>query len=298
MIEKLSQNLFNFDRTKSEGELLFFKLFELYILSTVVLVSWQWALAMPEGPDIIFPSGIGRWIDISFMLSSSWAVSNAAAITLLSAAAFFRIQVRWIFFLILLLLHLQYVARFSLGKLPHSVNFLGISLLGFALGFSSFSHQKHRLRFVLGFILFFLGLAYISSALSKLGGTGINWSDGYHLWLWIAEKQVDQFSTTRINTPHMIEQYVQTNYWIATLFLLAGLLTEALGFLLWWRKSRPFIAICLLGLHVGIGLTMDIYFVEMALLVLLIGFPWSDLLDRLLQEKARPRVYSQIRRLA
>lgn len=282
----------------SKGELLFFKLFELYILSTAIWLSWQWAVQMPKDAGLPFPAGIAQWVDVHLVMNGEAGYLNALVISVLSICAFFRIQVRWVFGAILLLLHFQYIARFSLGKLTHSANFVGLALLAFAIGFIQFRNQKERLRFVLGFILFFMGLAYVSSAMSKLIGTGLTWCDGHHLWLWMAQKQVDFFSTFGILPVGGLQQIVMTNYGLASLFLLAGLVTELTGFLLWWQKTRPYSATAILALHIGIGLTLHIYFTGMALMVLLIGFRWPLLLDKAFQKKTPVRFYARLERLA
>jgi len=276
----LQQNLFDFEPEKTVGETLHFKFLELFVVCKVIQYTWEWGFYILRLRDVVLPIGLARYIDVSIMLGNPMPLVSAALITVICSLAFFRLGSKWFYLAALILLHLQYVTRFSSGGIQHSSNFVGMSLMGFAVGVAFFSVPKEQMRFIWGFIFFFIGLAYTSSALCKIIGSGVTWVDGRHLWLWIAEKGADHLSKTGQFEMNWLQRVVFTNLHIATLFLLLGWLTEFFGFLFWWKKMRPFIAIGALCLHFGIYFSMNIYFSSFIYQLLIIGFPWAILLDR------------------
>jgi len=181
---------------------------------------------------------------------------------------------------VMVLLHIQYVARFSQGEIPHSQNLIGMSVLCFAIGAWFFPDKKQMPRFVMGSIIFFIGLGYTSAFFAKLIGTGFNWFDGRHLWLWIGEKSIDILSREGAWSPNFLQSLALQSTAMASLILLIGWFTELIGFTMWWKKLRPYTTTLLIGMHFGITLTMNIRFDAFVIQLILVGFPWYILLDR------------------
>lgn len=276
-------NLFKYDKPETKGEFIFFKLFEFLILYQVIYFAWAWGTYIPFLGDVVLPLGIAHYLDISFMFS--WiAWLNAALITLFVLLGFLR-QQRFPYFISFLLFHLQYTARFSQGEISHGANLTGMSLLAIGLAYAVFADPVYRHKTALGLVLFFVGLGYTSAAFTKLIGTGIGWPDGRHLWLWMAERATDRLSQTGNFQFNAIQDIVLQNHGVATLFLLSGWITEFLGFTIWFKRSRPFIAIALIALHFGVLITMNISFSAFVEILIFIGFPWYKLFDFILDKK-------------
>jgi len=279
--EKIGYQLFEPNRDQSPGELIFFKIFELFILIYTIKYAWEWGIyTQLRNSEVVLPLGVANYIDISILFQWNLALINAAVITLLSSIAFTRMGYKWFYMVVMVLLHIQYVARFSQGEIPHSMNLIGMSVLCFAVGAIWFPGKKQMPRFVMGSIIFFIGLGYTSAFIAKLIGTGIYWFDGRHLWLWISEKSIDVYSSLGYYEPNILQELALNYLPIASLILLIGWFTELIGFTMWWKKLRPFTTTLLLGMHFGITLTMNIRFDSFVMQLILIGFPWYLLIDR------------------
>lgn len=279
--EKIGYQLFEPDRNQSPGELIFFKIFELFILIYIIKYAWEWGIyTQLRNTEVVLPLGIANYIDISILFQWNLALINAAVITLFSSIAFTRMGYKWFYMVVMVLLHIQYVARFSQGEIPHSMNLIGMSVLCFAVGAIWFSGKKQMPRFVMGSIIFFIGLGYTSAFIAKLIGTGIHWFDGRHLWLWISEKSIDVYSSLGYYEPNLLQELALNYLPVASLILLIGWLTELIGFTMWWKKLRPFTTTLLIGMHFGITLTMNIRFDSFVMQLILIGFPWYLLIDK------------------
>lgn len=280
MIKRFINQLFQVDKPRTEGELWYFKFFELFVGAYVIKYAWDWALYIPRNSDVVLPLGIANYIDISFMFGDIIPAVNAALITILTIFSFFRIQFRWQYFLILVLLHFQFAARYSQGEIPHSMNMIGMSLLALALATFFFKKPWEVSRFTFGSVYFFVGFSYFSAAVSKLIGTGILWFDGRHLWLWIAEKGTDILSRTGTFEPNLLQEMALQSIPIASLILLFGWLTECAGVLIWSKKYRPYAITAIIAMHIGITLSMNIRFDAYVMELLIIGYSWDALLDR------------------
>lgn len=276
----LSHNLFDFERPQTTGELIFFKGFELFLLLAVSNLAWSWGLYILRMSDVVLPLGVARYLDITFMFEHQLSLINAAAVTGLMLAGYFRLT-RYAYFAGFLLLHVQYAARYTLGEIPHSSNMLGMTLLGLSLAMLLFSDDLHRRRFTLGFTYFFIGLGYTLSAFCKLIGTGITWPAGRHLWMWINEKSIDAFAKTGVLEFNLLQELALSGHATATIFLTIGLLTELFAFLAWWKKFRTPVLVAVIGLHVGIYLVMNIFFRLSVYELILLAFPWAAWLDGL-----------------
>lgn len=280
-LNMLAEQLFEPDRKQTRGEILFFRFFEFFILVSVIQLSWTWGWYTLRNSEIVLPLGLANYLDISFMFNYPWPLVNAAIISGIGAFSFFKKGYKWQYLLVLLLFHLQYVARFSQGEIPHSANLAGMCLMGIALGMFFFEDGKKQRRFSLGCIFFFIGLGYTTAGFSKLIGTGFNWADGRHLWLWMAEKGTDILSRSGAFELNLLQQLAAYSIPAATVILLVGWLTEFAGFLFWFKKLRPYITTALIGMHFGITLTMNIRFDSFVMILILLGYPWDVWIDRL-----------------
>lgn len=294
MLDTLRKNLFEYPEETREARLLFFKLFELFIVIETIHLSWYWGLYTLKIIDVVLPLGVANYIDISFMHGNNLPVWNAIIISVLAVLSYFRVAGRWGYAVIIVLFHIQYVARFSIGEIPHSANLIGLSVLSFAVGNLFFTKSEDRFAFIFGTILFFTGLGYFTAAISKLIGTGIFWADGRHLWLWIGEKGTDILSREGAFSPNFLQQMALSSIPVATIILLIGFLTEFFGFLMWFKKIRPYITTAIIGMHLGITLSMNIRFDAFVIQLILIGYPWPALIhtyfsnNKLMVQKFKP----------
>lgn len=277
----LMYNLFDWERPDSFGVQAFLRIFEAFVAGYCILYAWEWGFYILRIGDVVLPLGLANYIDISIFFGNHLALWNAGLLTASAAAAFFLPRMKPLYLLVFLLLHLQYVARFSLGEIPHSSNLIGFSVLGLGLGFTFMRSRTQALSFAYGLLIFFLGLGYTTAGISKLVATGVGWVDGYHLWLWIAEKGTDVLSAEGAFHLSFIQQMALESRTVATLILSVGLLTELTAFLIWWKKLRPWITLMVIGMHIGIYYSMNIFFMSYMLELVLVGFPWHILMNRM-----------------
>ncbi len=278
-LQNLAQNLFDYDKPETEGEVIFYKLFEAFIIGYVIHLTWYWGLYIERISEVVLPLGLAVYIDPSFMFDSSLPIWNAVIITVLAVAGFFRISPKITYSVAMLLFHWQHVTRFTLGEIPHSANLIGMTFLGFAIAHVCFNEQLRIRRFSLGFMYFFAGLGYTSAAFSKLIGTGITWADGRHLWMWMSEKSVDIISRTGDWAPNFLQTLAFDFVWIATIILLIGWITELIGVAMWYKKYRSLVITLIIGMHIGITMTMNIRFDAFVAQLILMGYRWDKLID-------------------
>jgi hypothetical protein len=280
----LLRNLFGFEVDETRGDRIFFRVLEAFIVGFTVYLAWTWALYTQRIEVVVLPLGIAQYVDISFMFDHGISVIVAALLTGALTLGFARISTGPAYLVALLLFHLQYVARYSLGEISHGSNMLGMSVMGLAVGFLVFRDPAFQRKFALGFIYFFVGIGYTLAAFCKLIGTGINWPDGRHLWMWINERGIDLLSTYGHFDPNIAQQLILADYRFGTMALAFGLLTEFFGFLMWFRKTRYLIVLMIIGMHMGILITMSIFFDAFTIQLILLGFPWAYWLDRRLRQ--------------
>ena len=282
--EQIGQQLFEPERDQSPGEVIFFKCFELFVLVWTISYAWDWGIySQLRNVEVVLPLGMANYIDVSLFFDHNLALINAALITVLALFSFFRAGPKWLYMAVLVLFHMQYVIRYSQGEIPHSQNLIGMSVLCFAIGAWFFPDRKVMPRFVIGTIIFFIGLGYTSAFFAKLIGTGINWYDGRHLWLWISEKSIDILSREGAYNPNFLQQIALGSTAAASVILLIGWFTELIGFTMWWKKLRPYTTTLIIGMHFGITLTMNIRFDAFVMQLILVGYPWYKLIDRYLE---------------
>jgi hypothetical protein len=278
--ELIKNNLYGGSDELSQAQTIYFKIFEFFVLFNVIHLSWYWGLYTLKITDVVLPLGIATMIDISFMHGNNLPLINAGLISVLTVLAFFRKGPNWIYMVVFVLLHFQYVARFSIGEIPHSANLPGMALFSFAVGLIFFKERVHRYRFILGFTLFYIGLGYFSASMSKLIGTGPTWIDGRHLWLWIAEKGTDILGREGSFDYNFVQIIALNSIPAATLMLFIGIFTEFIGPLVWFRKTRPYAILALVGMHYGVMLSMNIRFDAFMIELLLVGMPWPEWYER------------------
>jgi len=281
----LASGLFEPKRDSSPGETLFFKLFEIFILCYTIKFSFEWAhYTQLRNVDVVLPLGVANYFDVSLFFDHYLSYLIAGSILIISIIAFFRKGPNWLYMVVMLLFHLLYVIRFSQGEIPHSQNLIGMSLLCFAIGLIWYPDKKYQPRFIIGSILFFIGLGYTTAFFAKLIGTGIHWFDSHHLWLWISEKSVDILSREGVYNPNFLQRLALTNSGIASMILLIGWFTEFIGFTLWWHRLRPYTTTLLIMMHIGITLSMNIRFDAFVYQLILIGYPWYRIFDLYLKK--------------
>jgi hypothetical protein len=281
--------LFGFDREETRGEILFFRIFELFIVASTIHLVWYWGIYILRISDIVLPLGIANYVDVSFMFGNGLSLINAGLITVLVVLGFFR-TFRYAYFIGFLLMHLQFAARFTLGEIPHSSNIVGMRLFGLSLAMLVFDDATYRRRFTFGFTYFFVGLGYTLAAFCKLVGTGLFWSHGHHLWIWINEKAVDAMAYTGILEYNLTQQIALSSVFFATAMLTFGLLAEFFSWAMWWRKFRLPVLLAVIGLHVGIYLAMNIMFWHTFFELILLAFPWARWIDGFLEARSTLRV--------
>ena len=281
-VRRLSRELFSIGKSGTRGDRIYFRVVELFLLAYAVWYCWTWGVYMQENmTSVLLPLGIAQYIDVSFMFEHYFGPGNAVLVGVLGLLGFTRLW-RPSYLLALFAFHLQYVARYSLGEISHGSNLIGMGILGLGIALLAFQSETNRQRFTFGFLYFFIGLGYTSAAVCKLIGTGITWPDGHHLLMWIAERKVDTLSKFGAFEPSVLQELVLADYRFGTLFLLIGLLTEAISFGMWWRRYRHLVVILVVGMHIGIFFTMNIFFHASTYLLLLLALPWNRIIDYVL----------------
>ncbi|MEM6645505.1 MAG: hypothetical protein AAF730_04555 [Bacteroidota bacterium] len=279
---RLLHNLFgDLDRPDTAGQVLFYRVFEGAAVAWAVYFAWLWGVFIQRIEAPVMPAGIARYLDVSFMFDHGISLGVAAAITALAVLGLTRTW-RYAYLAMLLMMHLQYVSRFILGKVSHGSSLAGLVLVALAIGTLAFSDRQQVRRFVLGFCIFFFGFGYVLAAACKLIGTGPLWSDGLHLWMWIGERTVDRLSETGAIQHTFLQSLALTSHPLATAMLTFGLVAEALGFLLWYRRTRHVMAFILLSMHLGVLFSMQIRFPVNETMMLLLAAPWAGWADQAL----------------
>jgi len=278
VLHRLADQLFDFDRHETRGEVVFFTLFEAVVLGILLYQLWGWAFYMQTISDVVLPLGLANYLDVTFMFDSVWPFVNSVALTGLLLAGYWRLH-RGAYAVAFGLLLLQYAARYTLGEISHGTNLTAMVLLALAIAALAFRQGMARRRFVLGFVYFYTGLAYTLAAWSKLIGTGPHWIDGRHLWLWLHEKAIDTLALQGQHSFNLLQDLAFSHYYLASFFLLAGLLTEFFAWLFWLKPTRLYAGLALLGMHAGIFLMLHITFWMNVVLLVLLTLPWARWID-------------------
>lgn len=289
-VDQLGHELFGFERPESIGERLHFRIIEAVLVGFTIILCWKWGWYIQANISApLLELGLAQHLDVSFMFDHYLAVGNAVLIAVLLVLGFARLW-RPSYALALFLFHIQYVSRYILGEISHGSNLVGMGVLGLGLALLFFSDEKQRRRFALGFLYFFIGLGYTSSAFCKLIGTGPHWADGHHLWMWIAERKIDVMAKFGAFDPNLLQELILSEATLGTLILAFGHLVEFSAVLMWWRRFRRPILFLVLTMHLGIVMTMNIVFWWTTGLLILLAFPWDTLIDRLAAAWSSPTV--------
>ncbi len=283
----LADHLFPLDRPETRGECLHARIVEGFAALSAVVFAFRWAEYLQGVSSLPFPTGVARWLPLDWVLAPGVAFGAVGLLALLVGLGWARVT-RWAYPAAIVVLHLMYAARHSLGKTSHGSHLVGLTLLAFAIAVVSFRDESVRRRVGVGMALFFVGLSYLWAAVSKLVASGGMWSDGRHLVLWIAEKQVDLLSRTGADGLNVLQEMVLAAPWVGTVLLTIGVVSEACGPLLWWRQTRVWAALLLIGMHIGILLTMNIFFYTYIVHLAILALPWSSLFDLMLARRAAP----------
>lgn len=287
-LQRFARGLFNFERPVSPGESLHIRIVELAIVAFAAHLCWKWGLYIQKNiSEPLLELGLAQYLDVSFMFDHYVAVGNALVIIGMLILGFLRAW-RPAYLVALGLFHLQYVSRYILGEISHGSNFVGMGLLGLGLAQLAFSSEHLRQRFAVGFLYFFIGLGYTSAAMCKFIGTGLTWAQGQHLWMWIAEREVDVLSKMGAFEPNMLQELILSDVTWATLVLAFGHLAELSAFLVWGRRFRYPVMLILLCMHIGIVFSMNIIFWWTTALIALLCLPWGLFLDRLVSFSRAP----------
>ncbi|SMD32976.1 hypothetical protein SAMN04488029_1337 [Reichenbachiella faecimaris] len=281
ILDKIVVHLFGTGAELTSGQKLYFKLFEAFAIYNSIDLAWSWAFYILKIKEVVLPLGIATYLDIGFMFGSELPMVLAGTLSILGILAFFRVGPRWLYLIAFLILHLLFCSRYCLGEIPHSANFVGLSLLALGLSTYLYEDNRHRASITMGLVYFFIGFGYTTASISKLIATGFHWVDGRHLWLWMSEKSIDHLSKYGAVEYNFLQELAFISMPIATLILIIGITTEFFGFLIWFRRTRPFITLAIIGMHIGIYLTMNIWFGKFMSELILIGFPWGIWIDRL-----------------
>ena len=275
----LAQNLFPFERTTTPGERVFFRLFEALVALFAIQLAWDWSPYIQRIEAVVKPVGLANYVDVSPLFNghASYILSGVLVVGLLGGVLR---RSPYAYGIAMLAFHLLYVARFSLGKAAHGSQYVGMAVLALTVGTALFRDRpSERQRFVVGFLAFFYGLGYTCAGVCKLVATGIDWPAGAHLMLWIGERSIDVTSNSGEFALNPIQQAVMATPLLGTMALTFGLVAELLGILSWFERPRPWIFTALIAMHIGIELTMNIYFKYNIYVLLLLAYPWGRGID-------------------
>lgn len=280
-LQNLARALFPLDGPLTSGERTHFTVLQVGVAALVLKETWPWPESIARLQSLVAPLGIGSHLDLSFLLgaTSPYVLYGALAGALLLGTVR---RSAWAYWAALLCFHLLYVTRYSLGKASHGTSFLGLAVLALALGTSLYKRDDPaaQQRFSFGFLFFFYGFGYVMAAICKMVATGPSWPAGAHLLLWMGEKSVDVTSSTGHFEPNAMQSLILQTPELGTAALTFGLVAEALGFLMWFSRYRPWIVTALIAMHIGIDFTMNIFFFNNICMLLLVGYPWGRWLQR------------------
>lgn len=284
---RLYDELFEFERPSTRGERAFGLVFELLVCSWTLLFVWEWVALLPRLSAVVLPLGVANYVDVSALFATAPAYSTVTLLTLALVCGLFR--VRFAYLVAVSLFHVMYVARYSLGEISHGSHFVGMALLALGLARDLFHGDAHKVgRFAFGWLFFVYGLSYASAGVCKLVATGLGWPSGSHLTLWIGERSIDVLSTWGSYTPNAFQVLALEYPIIGTAALTFGLLAELAAPLMWFRRLRPWVLSALIVMHLGVELSLDIFFGHNIYLLVLLAYPWARGFDLLLSW-AHPR---------
>jgi len=280
MFQRFFRQLFNFHGIETKGERTFWRFVEACICLFAIQHTWLWGFYIPQLSGVILPLGFAGYFDLSAVMFNDYAsYINATVATIFIFFAYFRLW-RWSYLVAVFLFHLQYISRYSQGEISHEGHMVGVGILMLAVATLTFKDERLKRRFAHGLLIFYVGFGYFTASVCKLIATGITWVNGSHMHLWMGERSTDVLSQFGAFEFNLLQEYMLEYHWLSTLILTFGLLAEASGVLYWFKKTRPFVGIVLIAMHFGILFSMNIHFDKCVYILLLLSFPWADLLDK------------------
>jgi hypothetical protein len=276
--QRVLDNLFPFERPATRGDLLFFRVFEALIIVWTLNAAWFWAPSFAYYTVVVGPLGLANFMDISVFFNPVAAYGLVTALTVSLVLGFFR-RWRWAYFVALLLFHLAFVARYSLGEISHGSHFPGLAILALALGTTMYRTPAVTYRFVFGMIFFLYGLGYTCAGFCKLIATGLGWPAAQHLALWMGERMIDVTSSFGVFEPNLMQRFVVAYPAVGSVALAFGWVAEFAGVLMWFERARPYVLTALILMHLGVEFLLNIFFAENIYILVLLAYPWPRLLD-------------------
>ncbi len=267
-----SFQIFDFKSQTTPGEVLKFRVFEAYIAYAITSTVLNWADYIQHVEAVVHPLGLAHHLPLGWMLNPWVPWVNAVAIGLFSVAGLLGLF-RWGYACAFGLMLFQYAARYCLGEIPHSANLIGMALLGFSIANVAFRGAHNIRRFALGFTFFSIGTCYFSAALCKLAVAGLDWPLGEHLSLWVYNKETDAFSKSGEWGLNLVQQFIVDHRWAGTLFLTTGLVSELGSVLVFHPKFRLYALWAIIGLHLGILASMEIFFQTATISLVILALP-------------------------
>ncbi len=282
----LADQLFGFERPATRGERIFMRVFELFVVGWTMQFAWTWFATMQRLEAVVLPLGLANYVDVSMFFAPTPAALLTVGLTASLALGFFR-KSRYAYAVAVVLFHMAYVSRYSLGEISHGSHFIGMAVLGLAIGTAAFRESEEAAaKFSVGFAYFLYGIAYTSASFCKLIGTGVDWPKGDHFALWVGERSVDVMSTFGTFELNVLQDISLQYPILGTAALTFGLLAELAGVLMWFRRPRMWVITALIGMHVGVELSLNIYFGHNIYVLVLLGYPWGRWLDRVLSARS------------
>lgn len=261
-------------RSETRSERLRFRLFELIVIFWVLRLVWVWGTQIPDADYTGAASGLANYLDLSFLRSNGLSLLNAGIVSIFAVAGLIRI-LRPAYAVVLVLMHVQYSALFGMATIDHASHVIGMCMLGLSIAAIAFKSGPNRRRFALGFAWLSMGFGYTVSAATKVIASGPRWVEGNNLWTWINERTTDLVAGTGEFELNVLQQLLLDNWWLATGALTLGLVCQATGFFLWFRRARHYQAAALLVVHAGAFLALGISAQPAMWLLALFAVPWA-----------------------
>jgi hypothetical protein len=280
------RQLFDPDELETAGQRAQMLCFELVVLLRAQYELWTWAAIIPNQPEILAPTGLGTFIDVSFMLKEpQYAQINAIVCGALMLLGLTR-TLRAGYALAFLSLSLQCAARYGMGKVQHGATMLGMAVLALAIAHLAYRREDLRRKATLGLLVAMISVGYLFAATNKLRSTGLRWVRGQNLWLWIQQKRLDGLSGGGRDELNFMQTFTLSDVRIATAQLTFGLLSELAAAIMWWRPARRWVMLSLAAMHLGISKVMNIHFMPSVLILLVLALPIAEVVDWVLRRRA------------
>ena len=102
-------------------------------------------------------------------------------------------------------------------------------------------------------LIYYIGISYTFSGISKLYYSGLSWGDGSSLMMWV--------EADAINRDNLVFQLLTSHHWLASTLQTTTLLAEVLAILvLFVPRLRPLFGLIFVGFHLSIELLFGLSF--------------------------------------